>query len=93
MNPKEFMSCNPNIVKKGILMSKAFKSQNIIVMVADFLLFHDLWTILFQTFKDSINNKFNFSTFLPAALSEAEGLRHWNDNFPPHPPTHPPANL
>jgi hypothetical protein len=26
------------------------------------------------------------NVFLPAALSEAEGLRHWNDNFPPHPP-------
>jgi hypothetical protein len=50
----------PNI-EKVLLMIKAFNRKTLWLWVSNFLLLHDLWTILFQTFKYSINNKFNFS--------------------------------
>jgi hypothetical protein len=51
---------DPNI-EKVLLMIKALNHKTLWLWVSNFLLFHDLKTILFQTFKYSINNKFNFS--------------------------------
>jgi hypothetical protein len=51
---------DPNI-EKVLLMIKALNHKTLLFWVAHFLLFHDLWTILFQTFKYWINNMFNFS--------------------------------
>jgi hypothetical protein len=50
----------PNI-EKVLLMIKALNRKTLWLWGSNFLLFHDLRTILFQTFKYSINNKFNFS--------------------------------
>jgi hypothetical protein len=50
----------PNI-EKVLLMIKALNRKTLWLWVSNFLLFHDLWTILLQTFKYSINNKFDFS--------------------------------
>jgi hypothetical protein len=46
---------------KVLLMIKALNRKTLWLWSSNFLLFHVLRTILFQTFKYSINNKFNFS--------------------------------
>jgi hypothetical protein len=51
---------DPNI-EKVLLMIKALKRKTLWLWVSNFLLFHDLRTILLQTFKYHINNKFDFS--------------------------------
>jgi hypothetical protein len=38
-----------------------------------------------------VNILLNILSFLPAAINEVDGLRHWNDNYPPSLPPLPPT--
>jgi hypothetical protein len=70
----------PNI-EKVLLMIKALNHKTLLLWVSNFLLFHDLWTILFQTLQYIINNKLNFSKcriqIWPTAPSLVNSMRRF----------------